>query len=65
MMLLVGIGKTFLDDYYDRMSIGLNLKEMGVLMWSPSSCSCWCHQGGMGMFAETQSRQRTSLGRLA
>jgi P-type conjugative transfer protein TrbL len=32
MVLLVGIGKTFLDDYYDRMSMGLNLKEMGVLM---------------------------------
>lgn len=32
MVLLVGIGKTFLDDYYDRMSMGLNLKEMGVMM---------------------------------
>jgi P-type conjugative transfer protein TrbL len=32
MVLLVGIGKTFLDDYYLRMSGGLNLKEMGVLM---------------------------------
>ncbi|PTR05605.1 type IV secretion system protein VirB6/type IV secretion system protein TrbL [Nitrosospira sp. Nsp5] len=32
MVLLVGIGKTFLDDYYAQMSGGLNLKEMGVLM---------------------------------
>jgi P-type conjugative transfer protein TrbL len=32
MILLVGIGKTFLDDYYSQMSGGLNLKEMGVLM---------------------------------
>jgi type IV secretory pathway TrbL component len=32
MVLLVGTGKTFLDDYYSRMSDGLNLKEMGVLM---------------------------------
>ncbi|MBA4143559.1 MAG: P-type conjugative transfer protein TrbL [Nitrosospira sp.] len=32
MVLLVGIGKTFLDDYYDMMSAGLNLKEMSVLM---------------------------------
>jgi type IV secretion system protein TrbL len=32
MVLLVGIGKTFLDDYYSQMSGGLNLKEMGVLM---------------------------------
>jgi type IV secretion system protein VirB6/type IV secretion system protein TrbL len=32
MVLLVGIGKTFLDDYYSQMSGGFNLKEMGVLM---------------------------------
>ncbi len=32
MVLLVGIGKTFLDDYYDRMSEGINLKEMGVML---------------------------------
>jgi P-type conjugative transfer protein TrbL len=32
MVLLVGIGKTFLDDYYRQMSMGLNLKEMGVMM---------------------------------
>lgn len=32
MVLLVGIGKTFLDDYYSQMSGGLNLKEMGVLL---------------------------------
>lgn len=32
MVLLVGIGKTFLDDYYLQMSRGLNLKEMGVMM---------------------------------
>lgn len=31
MVLLVGIGKTFLDDYYSRMSAGISLKEMGVL----------------------------------
>lgn len=32
MVLLVGIGKTFLDDYYSQMSGGLNLKEMSVMM---------------------------------
>lgn len=32
MVLLVGIGKTFLDDYYAQMSAGINLKEMGVMM---------------------------------
>jgi len=32
MVLLVGIGKTFLDDYYTRMSEGISLKEMGVMM---------------------------------
>ncbi|WP_458255116.1 P-type conjugative transfer protein TrbL [Aeromonas caviae] len=32
MVLLAGIGKTFLDDYYSRMSSSVNLKEMGVLL---------------------------------
>lgn len=32
MVLLVGIGKTFLDDYYGRMSAGISLKEMGVML---------------------------------
>lgn len=32
MVLLIGIGKTFLDDYYSRMSEGISLKEMGVMM---------------------------------
>lgn len=32
MVLLVGIGKTFLDDYYARMSAGISLKEMGVML---------------------------------
>ncbi|WP_020405871.1 P-type conjugative transfer protein TrbL [Hahella ganghwensis] len=32
MVLLVGIGKTFLDDYYTHMSAGISLKEMGVLL---------------------------------
>ncbi|WP_269759724.1 P-type conjugative transfer protein TrbL [Variovorax sp. E3] len=32
MVLLVGIGKTFLDDYYSRMSAGISLKEMGVML---------------------------------
>ena len=32
MVLLVGIGKTFLNDYYNQMSLGLSLKEMGVMM---------------------------------
>ncbi|MEP6879923.1 MAG: P-type conjugative transfer protein TrbL, partial [Nitrosospira sp.] len=32
MVLLVGIGKTFLDDYYLRMNAGLSLKDMGVMM---------------------------------
>lgn len=31
MVLIVGIGKTFLDDYYGRMSEGVNFKEMGVM----------------------------------
>lgn len=32
MVLLVGIGKTFLDDYYRAMSGGVNLSEMAVMM---------------------------------
>lgn len=32
MVLVVGIGKTFLDDYYTRMSAGINLKQMGVML---------------------------------
>ena len=32
MVLIVGIGKTFLDDYYGQMSKGLNLKEMSVMV---------------------------------
>lgn len=32
MVLLVGIGKTFLDDYYGQMSAGVSLKEMGVML---------------------------------
>ncbi len=32
MVLLVGIGKTFLDDYYFRMNAGLSLRDMGVMM---------------------------------
>lgn len=32
MVLLVGIGKTFLDDYYTAMSEGISLKEMGVML---------------------------------
>lgn len=32
MVLLVGIGKTFLDDYYARMSVGISLKEMAVML---------------------------------
>ncbi len=32
MVLLVGIGKTFLADYYSRMNAGISLKEMGVLL---------------------------------
>ena len=34
MVLLVGIGKTFLDDYYLRMSEGFSLKELSVMMVS-------------------------------
>jgi len=32
MVLLVGIGKTFLDDYYTHMSNGINLGEMSVML---------------------------------
>ena len=32
MVLLVGIGKTFLDDYYGQLSAGINIKEMGVML---------------------------------
>jgi type IV secretion system protein TrbL len=32
MVLIVGIGKTFLDDYYARMAAGLNLKDMAVMV---------------------------------
>jgi type IV secretion system protein TrbL len=32
MVLLVGIGKPFLDDYYNSMSVGISIKEMGVLL---------------------------------
>ncbi len=32
MVLLVGIGKTFLDDYYNAMSEGISIKEMGVML---------------------------------
>lgn len=32
MVLLVGIGKTFLDDYYLSMSSGSNLRELGVML---------------------------------
>lgn len=32
MVLLVGIGKTFLDDYYASMDAGSNLRELGVML---------------------------------
>ncbi|WP_097068063.1 P-type conjugative transfer protein TrbL [Nitrosovibrio sp. Nv4] len=32
MVLLVGIGRSFLDDYYLQMSGGMNLKELSVMM---------------------------------
>jgi type IV secretion system protein TrbL len=32
MVLIVGIGKTFLNDYYAQMSLGVNLKELGVML---------------------------------
>jgi P-type conjugative transfer protein TrbL len=33
MVLLVGIGKTFIDDYYARMSAGQTIKEVGVMLF--------------------------------
>lgn len=33
MVLIVGIGKTFLDDYYRRMSAGQTIKEVGVMLF--------------------------------
>jgi type IV secretion system protein TrbL len=32
MILIIGVGKTFLNDYYTAMSAGLTLKEMGVMV---------------------------------
>lgn len=32
MVLIVGIGRTFLDDYYGRMSEGITIKELGVML---------------------------------
>lgn len=32
MVLIVGIGKTFLNDYYAQMSLGVNLKELAVML---------------------------------
>ncbi|WP_339057991.1 P-type conjugative transfer protein TrbL [Candidatus Regiella endosymbiont of Tuberolachnus salignus] len=32
MLLLIGIGKTFVSDYYDNMSGGANLKELGIML---------------------------------
>lgn len=32
MVLLVGIGKSFVDQYYTAMSAGINLKELGVMV---------------------------------
>lgn len=32
MVLIVGIGRTFLDDYYAQMSQGITIKEMGVML---------------------------------
>ena len=32
MVLLVGIGQSFVDQYYTNMSAGLSLKEMGVML---------------------------------
>lgn len=32
MVLIVGIGKTFLDDYYGRMSAGITIKELAVML---------------------------------
>lgn len=32
MLLLIGIGKSFVDQYYTSMSAGVNLKELGVML---------------------------------
>lgn len=32
MVLLVGIGQSFVDQYYNNMTTGLNLNEMGVVL---------------------------------
>lgn len=32
MVLLVGIGKSFIDQYYTNMSVGMSLKELGVML---------------------------------
>ena len=32
MVLLIGIGKSFVDQYYNAMSVGISLKELGVMM---------------------------------
>ena len=32
MVLLIGIGKSFVDQYYNAMSAGISLKELGVMM---------------------------------
>lgn len=32
MILLVGIGKSFVDQYYNAMSVNINLKELGVML---------------------------------
>ncbi len=32
MVLLVGIGKSFVDEYYASMSVGISLKELGVML---------------------------------
>ncbi|WP_404361585.1 P-type conjugative transfer protein TrbL [Methylotuvimicrobium sp. KM1] len=31
-VLIVGIGNTFLDDYFNRMNVGITIKEMGVML---------------------------------
>ncbi|WP_051244663.1 P-type conjugative transfer protein TrbL [Azohydromonas australica] len=33
MVLVIGIGKSFIDDYYARMSAGQTLKELGVMLF--------------------------------
>ncbi|ARO69805.1 P-type conjugative transfer protein TrbL (plasmid) [Xylella fastidiosa subsp. pauca] len=32
MLLIIGIGKTFVDQYYASMSVGINLKELAVML---------------------------------